>query len=235
MPLPSRPGIYVVEMLNDEPISVNADRPLISERCIKVSRLNCKYGKAADLARRERDYYRTFGAKNVRFRFFAVTPHASEIENLLGQRLISYRMRGTTGKPNEWLHGISAQDVEDVVKEVLASINQSPALPVPSLQMQIKCVKELDASVEASPQSLVEAALYLEANGMSVDLLRDMHHSPSRRETFRSTNRYFGEKQDLQLNNRLYGARLIYVAEGHKRGHRDFIQLAAEALRCYPK
>lgn len=235
MPLPSATGVYVVEMLNDEPISVNADRPFIVERCIKVNRLNCKYGKAANLARRERDYYKTFGANNVRFRFFAVTPHVSVVESLLGQRLISYRMAGVTGRLNEWLQGISAQDVEDVVKEILATLHHSLEVPAPSPQRQIAYAKALDDPFGVSPRCLVEAALYLEGNGMPVELLRDLHHSPSRRETFKSTKRYFDEKQDFQMNNQRYGARLIYVAEEHKRSCRSFVQLAYEALQRYPK
>lgn len=235
MQLPSTPGIYVVEMLNDEPISVNADRPAISERCIKVTRLNCKYGQAVNLARRERDYYKTFGANNVRFRFFAATPHHSIIENLVGQRLIAYRMRGASGRLNEWLHGISAQEVEDIVKEVLASLNQSPEAETLLARTHGKQAHELQEPLGASPRRLVAAALYLEENGMSVELLRNMHHSPLRRETFKSTLRYFGEKQDLQLSNQLYGARLMYVAEEHKRERRAFDQLAEEALQRHPK
>lgn len=56
MQLQSLPGVYILEMLNEEPISVNADRPAIAERCIKVTRANCKYGQAVNLARRQRDY-----------------------------------------------------------------------------------------------------------------------------------------------------------------------------------
>jgi hypothetical protein len=222
-------------MLNDEPISVNADRPVISERCIKVTRLNCKYGQAVNLARRERDYYKTFGANNVRFRFFAATPHHSIIENLVGQRLIAYRMRGTSGRLNEWLQGISAQEVEAIVKEVVASLNQSPEGQTPLARTQGKQAQELQEPLGASPRALVAAALYLEENGMSVELLRNMHHSPLRRETFKSAQRYFSDKRDLQLNNQLYGARLMYVAEEHKRERRPFEQLAEEALQRHPK
>lgn len=111
MQLPPLPGVYVVELLNEEPISVNANRPGIAVRCIKVTRANCKYGRAVNLARRQRDYHKTFGNQNVRFRFFAVTEQHAAVEALVGQRLAAYRVPGATGRANEWLQGIGAHNV----------------------------------------------------------------------------------------------------------------------------
>jgi hypothetical protein len=119
MQLPPQPGVYVVELLNEHPISVNADRQKIAEQCIKVTRENCKYRQAKNLARRRLDYIKTFGEENVRFRFYAVTPHYSLVEATVGMRLKPYRIAGATGRLNEWLQGISSKEVEHIVKEVL--------------------------------------------------------------------------------------------------------------------
>ena len=86
-----------------------------------------------------------------------------------------------------------------------------------------------------SPTSLVEAAEYLEQQRMPLDLLRDLHHSPRRDETFASTRRHFSNKLNLQHKNQLYGARLIFVASEHKSSGRPLEELAQEALRRHPK
>lgn len=235
MQLPPLPGVYVVELLNDEPISVNADRPTIADRCIKVTRANCKYGKATNLARRQREYHKTFGAEHVRFRFFIATEHHATVEALVGQRLAAYRIPGATGRLNEWLQGIAAHEVEEVVKAVLATLptttpktNAAPKTTrVPSTIPQ--------APGGVTPVKLVEAARYLEQQRMSVSLLRDLHHSPRRDETFAATVRYFREKTELQLNNQLYGSRLILVADQHRVTGLPLEELVQLALRRHPK
>lgn len=234
MRLPSSPGVYVVELLNEEPISVNADRPLIADRCIRVTRANCKYGQAKNLARRQLDYEKTFGAENVRFRYFAVTSHYASVEAAVGIRLMRYRIRGARGRLNEWLQGIGAEAVETVVKEVLASI---PATA--TVERAIEKVARLPARGQNEPTgvtcaALVDAAAYLQGQGMPIALLRDLHHSPRRDETFASTLRYFSEKLELKARNLIYGARLMHVAKQHQATGRPFEALARDAIEHYP-
>jgi hypothetical protein len=54
-------GLYIVTLNNGLPISVNANDPRIVHKCIAVSRLNCKFGKAKNLDRR-RDNYGKYSA-----------------------------------------------------------------------------------------------------------------------------------------------------------------------------
>lgn len=235
MKLPSLPGIYVVELLNKEPISVNADRPSIANRCIKVTHANCKYGQAVNLARRQREYIKTFGAENVRFCFFVVTELYAAVEVQLATRLMRFRIPGATGRLNEWLQGITAAEVVEIVKEELSSVGDShPASPQSSSESPLNDDPLSHEPLGVIPRLVVEAARYLQGQGMSANLLRDMHHSPRRDETFGATLRYFSEKQNLRQNNLKYGARLIYVAERHRKTGRGFGELVREALQCHP-
>ncbi len=43
-------GIYIVTLNNSEPISVNADDPRYAQTSIKVTRHNCKFGKAESIS-----------------------------------------------------------------------------------------------------------------------------------------------------------------------------------------
>ena len=63
-------GIYIVTLNNEEPISVNANDPRIAHKAIKVTRTNCKFGKARNLKAREKYYFKTFGEHNVNFMQF---------------------------------------------------------------------------------------------------------------------------------------------------------------------
>jgi hypothetical protein len=115
------PGVYVVTLTNTHPISVNADRPAIADRCIKVTRENCKFGKARDLHVRRGNYIKTFGVENVRFHSLAAVDNPELVEAIVGTTLWQYRIRGTSGRPNEWLAGISPSDVEAAVFAALDS------------------------------------------------------------------------------------------------------------------
>ena len=189
MQLPPLPGVYVVEMLNEEPISVNADRSQIANRCISVTRANCKYGKAKNLRRRQRDYEKTFGTEIARFRYYAVTPHYANIETMVGARLLHYRIPGTTGRLNEWLQGISSESVEALVREILESVPTDYSTPLQPTAPQIVRLQRIREPVGITPAALVTAAKYLEQSGMAFELLRQMHHSPRRDETRLSSQR----------------------------------------------
>ena len=108
-------GLYIVTLTNEHPISVNADRIAIADRCIKVTRENCKFGKALNLRTRRGNYFKTFGEEYVRFFPIAAVDEPRVVEARIAVALASYRIRGTTGRPNEWLSGISGQAVEDVI------------------------------------------------------------------------------------------------------------------------
>ncbi len=51
-------GLYIVSLTNAHPIPVNAHDPRRAARCIAVSHLHCKIGKANDFVARERNYGR---------------------------------------------------------------------------------------------------------------------------------------------------------------------------------
>ena len=116
----SEPGLYIVTLNNAHPISVNANDPRIADRCIFVTRDNCKFGKAKSLASREQSYFKVFGAGNVNFRRIALTEDIATAERLVLKQLLPWRIRGKTGRRNEWLAGISAPEVERIALAVLA-------------------------------------------------------------------------------------------------------------------
>lgn len=117
----SASGLYIVTLNNEHPISVNARDPRIAEKCIKVSRLNCKFGKAKSLAARERYYFNVFGFDNVNFRAIAITDDIIVAEKLILAHLSQWRVRGPTGRKNEWLAGTSAADVERIALGALVA------------------------------------------------------------------------------------------------------------------
>jgi hypothetical protein len=92
-----------------------------------------------------------------------------------------------------------------------------------------------DPIPSTSPALLVEIVQYLERKGMSVEQLRNLHHSQSRRETFKTSQNYFSGKTTIRGNNILYCARLSYVAERHRTTGRQFSELVQEALARHPK
>ena len=121
-------GLYIVTLDNDEPISVNAHDPRIAARCIQVSRVNCKLGRAKDLARREANYARTFGA--VRFRPIALTHDLTRAEGIVLQAVRAWRMRGRTGRRNEWLEGIAPTEAERIALQALDAAGIDYRLPI---------------------------------------------------------------------------------------------------------
>lgn len=122
-------GLYIVTLNNEQPISVNANDPRIADKCIRVSRLNCKFGKAKSLAKRRDDYCKVFGVENVNFRPIALTLSIGPAERLVLKALGAWRIRGNTGRKNEWLHGISAAEVERIAIGTLESAGVEFVLP----------------------------------------------------------------------------------------------------------
>src|SRR5690606_974066 len=114
---------------NEEPISVNAHDPRIAHRCIHVSRANCKVGKAQNLARRRANYIRTFGVGIVNFRPIALTHDIGRAERLVLGALLAWRIRGRTGRRNEWLVGISPAEAERLALATLDDARIPYVLP----------------------------------------------------------------------------------------------------------
>ena len=112
-------GIYIVTLNNSEPISVNAQDPRVAHKAIKVTKANCKFGKAKVLSGREKNYFKTFGEHNVNFMPVALIEDFALAEKVVLANLDGYRMRGQTGRKNEWLEGISAEEVLGIVLETL--------------------------------------------------------------------------------------------------------------------
>ena len=102
-------GIYIVTLNNEAPISVNAHdsrRP----GAIRVTRDNCKVGKARNFEARRANYQKTFGKSNVNFYPIAELQDIARAETYILARLRDYRV----GR-NEWLLGIDAHEVERIV------------------------------------------------------------------------------------------------------------------------
>ena len=115
-------GIYIVTLNNHEPISVNAQDPRVADKAIKVTKANCKFGKAQNLKGREKNYFKTFGEHNANFKPIARIEDFALAEKAVLARLDQYRIRGRTGRKNEWLEGISAEDVLGVVLSTLEEL-----------------------------------------------------------------------------------------------------------------
>src|SRR5678816_4344961 len=117
----SAAGIYIVTLNNVVPISVNAQDPRVADRAIQVTHVNCKFGKARNLAARRMNYEKTFGAENVNFFAIAEVEDIATVERKVLSRLHDSRVIGATGRKNEWLIGIAPAEVELVV---IAALNE---------------------------------------------------------------------------------------------------------------
>jgi hypothetical protein len=112
-------GIYIVTLNNLEPISVNAQDPRIAHKVIKVTKANCKVGKAKNLNGREKNYYKTFGEENVNFYPVAKLKDIESIEKQILSALDIYRIKGRTGRKNEWLQDITPEVAVNIVLSVI--------------------------------------------------------------------------------------------------------------------
>lgn len=106
MSIPTVSGLYIVTLNNTHPISVNAQDPRRAETAVRVTRENCKVGRAKNLAARAENYQKTFGQENVNFFVFALTTEIEHAEKAMLLELSQYRIRGRTGRRNEWLENI---------------------------------------------------------------------------------------------------------------------------------
>lgn len=118
-------GIYIVTVNNSEPISVNANDPRIADKAIKVTKANCKFGRARSLKARERNYVKVFGEGNVTFMPIALMDDFARAEKAVLAKLDRYRIRGKSGRKNEWLEGIDAKGVLEIVLHTLDDLGIS--------------------------------------------------------------------------------------------------------------
>ena len=107
-------GLYLVTLNNWEPISVNAQDLRVADKAIKVTRANCKFGKAKNLEGRKRNYFKTFGEHNVNFMPVVKLVEIDAVEKEILIRLKDYRIKGRTGLMNEWLQHIAPEQVIDI-------------------------------------------------------------------------------------------------------------------------
>lgn len=117
--IPALSGLYIVTVDCDQPISVNASDLRIADRCITINRENRKFGRAKNLRARFRSYQKTFHPHQVNFKVVALLEAINAAETACARRLSTWRVRGRTGRPNEWLAGISVEQVEALVLETL--------------------------------------------------------------------------------------------------------------------
>ena len=115
MEIPKKAGLYIVSLKNDDPISVNANDPRIADKAIKVTKANCKFGKAKNLARRKKNYDKVVGQHNVTFKPLVIMEEIDEAEKAILKMLGEYRIRGRTGRKNEWLENINPSEVKQIV------------------------------------------------------------------------------------------------------------------------
>ena len=99
-------GLYIVTLNNEHTISVNAQDPRVAHKAIMVTKENCKFGKAKVLEGRRKNYYKTFGEENVNYFPIVRMVDIEAAEKAILGKLNDHRMRGRTGRRNEWLEGI---------------------------------------------------------------------------------------------------------------------------------
>jgi len=125
-----KPGIYVVTLNNEIPISINAQDPRYADKVYKANNKNVKVGKAKSLKARMGNYHKTFGEENVNFHPIILTAHIDDAEKIAMKELDRFRVRNPVSKrKTEWLIGITRDEaIEIVVKNIYTSkINYSLA------------------------------------------------------------------------------------------------------------
>ena len=114
-------GIYVVELLNDDPIYTNAHDKRQNKQGTLVKKGNIKFGKARDLQRRLNNYRKTFGDNNFKFRVVYETDEIDLYEKLIMEKVDEFRMLSPQRRKLEWLELIPLeyliQLIESTVKE----------------------------------------------------------------------------------------------------------------------
>jgi len=111
-----RSGLYIVTLTNMHPISVN---PRIADKAIRVTKENCKFGKAKVLEKSRNNYYKTFGEEYVNFTPIVAVNEIELAEKAILKELDDYRIIGNTGIKSEWLDSVVANEVERIIIDCL--------------------------------------------------------------------------------------------------------------------
>jgi hypothetical protein len=112
--------IYLVTLNSEIPISVKNDDLRHRENTIKVNFQNCKVGQTTNSEARKASYYKTFGEDNVNFNVIAFeVEKCKAVEASILKELDNHRIKGKTGRKNEWLENIGAREVERVINDHL--------------------------------------------------------------------------------------------------------------------
>ena len=117
------PGIYIVTLNNEIPISINAQDPRYADKVYKANYKNVKVGKAKSLEARMENYFKTFGEDNVNFQPIILTERIDNAEKAIMIGLDSYRVRNpVSNRKTEWLIGITKDHaIEKIVRNMSRS------------------------------------------------------------------------------------------------------------------
>ena len=107
-------GIYIVQLLNDEPMPVTRD-PRYVDICAKVNKTNIKIGKAKDFEGRRSNYWKDFDEHNVIFEPLAYLEDIKTAEKIVLRALKQYRKLSPKGGRLEWLEGVSYEKAKSIV------------------------------------------------------------------------------------------------------------------------
>ena len=112
-------GIYIVTIDSWTPVPVTQDKRYV-DICARVDHTNVKVGKAKNLNVRHGNYENEFPSCNVQFRTIAHTEDIKAAERAVKQAIQPYRMRSPKGGLMEWLEGVPAGRVRELVLAALA-------------------------------------------------------------------------------------------------------------------
>ena len=112
-------GIYIVTIDSWTPVPVTQDKRYV-DICARVDHTNVKVGKAQSLEGRHGSYVKDFPSCNVQFRPIVHTEDIRAAERAVKQAIQPYRMRSPKGGLMEWLEGIPAGRVRELVLAALA-------------------------------------------------------------------------------------------------------------------
>ena len=120
MHTPNISGLYIVRLLNEEPMPIDRD-PRRVDTCARVTSANVKVGKTQDLSIRASNYHKVFGEKNALFEPLAQIDldDIADAEGWVMHCLRRYRKPSPKGRPLEWLEGISYEDAKAAVFRAL--------------------------------------------------------------------------------------------------------------------
>lgn len=207
-------GLYLVTLNNEELISVNAHDPRHAARAIRVNRAHLKVGKAEQFGRRKDNYDRTFGSHNVNYTpVVTVAPDdLQRAEKCVLEALKPYRMRGHTGRLNEWLEGVTDVVIRDLIFTTLKQEgiqHEAWTADAGGFQRAIHVEADRESPAKLSPSRNMRPANSQEASGQDATPAKTIAH-------LLELKRY---AFDDQLFKRVH-----HLANASIKGHLDYCQ-----------